>query len=332
MRRSGMTLVELVVVLVILAVLTTIAVSMTDGVLDQSRFDATRTTLDNIQTAIVGPTTARDSTASFVSDMGGPPAGLGDLLTSTATPFTVVQQSLNKISSIPALTASVGSDLSNSPGTIYLGSGWRGPYLTVPSGALTTTGGTTTTVNDSWGQPFIFSSNLNKATTPTADATGSIVISSSGKPLTADAPTSPFNPGISTTIPATSVYARLSVSLANTNLQSMGPEFLLGGTTQLVTPQTTNIVVCCSSGTTTLAAQASGNLTTAGATGSSYTFTFQNVPCGNIAIFAYQVNKNTSGNTIGLTADKTNFPTTVSSIQYLRITGDTSKTIYLDLY
>ena len=66
-KRSGMTLVELLVVLAILALLTTVAVTSTDVVLSQGRYDATKGTLTNIQEAVLGPPNARQADGTLVS-------------------------------------------------------------------------------------------------------------------------------------------------------------------------------------------------------------------------------------------------------------------------
>jgi len=74
-RRRGLTLVELVVVLFILALTTTIAVRMTSSLEDQARFEATQRGLKEIDEAVVGAQGVRqpDGTISvqgFVADMG----------------------------------------------------------------------------------------------------------------------------------------------------------------------------------------------------------------------------------------------------------------------
>ena len=44
LQRRGLTLVELLVVLTILAIMTTVAITLTDGLVDQGRYDATQRT------------------------------------------------------------------------------------------------------------------------------------------------------------------------------------------------------------------------------------------------------------------------------------------------
>ena len=63
----GMTLVELLVVLAILAIMTTVAVTSSDVFLSQGRYDATIRTLTDIQEAVLGPPNARQSDGTLVS-------------------------------------------------------------------------------------------------------------------------------------------------------------------------------------------------------------------------------------------------------------------------
>ena len=77
-QRSGMTLVELLVVLAILALLTTVAVTSSDVVLSQGRYEATKRTLTDIQEAVLGPPNARQADGTlismgFVADVGRSP-------------------------------------------------------------------------------------------------------------------------------------------------------------------------------------------------------------------------------------------------------------------
>src|SRR5437868_6644515 len=75
MKRSGFTLVELLVVLAILVALTTVAITSLGGAQDQGRYDATQRTMQAVEDAVIGPANERDSDGSplntgFVADMG----------------------------------------------------------------------------------------------------------------------------------------------------------------------------------------------------------------------------------------------------------------------
>jgi prepilin-type N-terminal cleavage/methylation domain-containing protein len=153
-RRPGLTLLELLIVLVILAIMTTIAVQSTDMLLDQSRYDATRQTLQNIQNAIVGPAgqiqpNGSPQISGFVPDMGRLPNVLADPITGNpslrelwdGSVFTLAQSYANQpvpggVTLTPTLSI-----------TMSLPCGWRGPYLRLP-------GGSNGRLVDGWGNPF----------------------------------------------------------------------------------------------------------------------------------------------------------------------------------
>jgi prepilin-type N-terminal cleavage/methylation domain-containing protein len=130
--RHALTLMELLIVLTILAVLTTMAVQLTEGVIDQGRFDASRNGLEEIRDAVIGPADAEAGPGSggFVADMGRPPATLGELITGT---YSYALQALD----------TDGDSILDG----QLASGWRGPYLRLPAGR--------SALMDGWGNPFL---------------------------------------------------------------------------------------------------------------------------------------------------------------------------------
>lgn len=130
-RRSGFTLLELLVVLVILAAVTSLAFRSLDKVQDQQRYDASRTLLKELDQAVLGD----EETAGFVSDMG-------------RLPQTVLQggeltlAELWQLGSLPAYD--VRSHALDPE--VLVPTGWRGPYLTLPLDAAN--------VYDGWGNPM----------------------------------------------------------------------------------------------------------------------------------------------------------------------------------
>ncbi len=119
----GLTLVELVVVLLILTVLATVAVQMVEPQVDQARYDATRKTLENIRAAVIGDPDSRapDGTplvSGFVADMGRPPLAIDELFVQGA---------------LPPL------DFQSPPGDpdLKMAAGWNGPYLRLPMAGAT---------------------------------------------------------------------------------------------------------------------------------------------------------------------------------------------------
>jgi prepilin-type N-terminal cleavage/methylation domain-containing protein len=154
----GLTLLELVMVLAILAVLTAVAVQSLEGMADQTRFEATQRTLELIRTAIVSENTANTPVTGFVADMGRLPSSLEELLVP------------------PADAAPFGLHNAPAPFTnIRVPGGWRGPYLRLPVGSQALG---VNLPRDGWGNPLTFVS----------DSAGSCTISS------AAAPRSPTNP------------------------------------------------------------------------------------------------------------------------------------------
>lgn len=132
-RSSGLTLVELLVVLTILAILTTVAVVSTETVLQQGRFEATQRTLQAIEEAVLGPGVYRSedgtlTTSGFVADMGRLPTELSELWQHPAD--------------LPGFDFFPAEDDPD----VSLPYGWRGPYLRLPAGAEE--------LLDGWGNPF----------------------------------------------------------------------------------------------------------------------------------------------------------------------------------
>lgn len=134
-RRHGMTLVELLLVVFILAALAASASSMVEGAHDQARYDDTRTRISLIRRAIVGPDDPIIPTSGFVADMGRDPVSISELLENPNDPAGLY--------SVDALTG--------------VGSGWRGPYLRASprftNGAIE--------FPDGWGTPDQFANDPN---------------------------------------------------------------------------------------------------------------------------------------------------------------------------
>src|SRR5262245_22941361 len=124
-QRCGLTLLELVIVLAILAVLSLVAIVATESTVDQARYDVTLKTLDNFQTAVLGPINQRDSNgdiivSGFLADNGTLPRAASN---SPATALAELYHTL-KPNRLVAFQAWPTSDPE-----IKLFSGWRGPYL-----------------------------------------------------------------------------------------------------------------------------------------------------------------------------------------------------------
>lgn len=177
-RPAGFTLLELVVVLAILAILTGMAVASFTAVEDQTRFDATTRLVEDVEISILGERSLRNANNQplingFVADMGRLPKALNrngilqpaELWSAVLTesplvvlePFQLRVADSTNISSaykISPIDTSAGiqtlteitapSDILNVVDSkVFLGSGWRGPYLHLGPGKET--------LLDSWG-------------------------------------------------------------------------------------------------------------------------------------------------------------------------------------
>ncbi|MFO0802143.1 MAG: prepilin-type N-terminal cleavage/methylation domain-containing protein [Gemmataceae bacterium] len=141
MTRPGLTLIELVVVLAILATLTLVAVVSTEGVVEQGRFDVTQRALQNIDEAVLGPAGQPDA-PSFIADVGRLPQAWIDPTDATnEIQPGELWANVNGIRAFGPATDSVDTEVS-------LLVGWRGPYLRLPPGQ--------TRLRDGWGRPFAF--------------------------------------------------------------------------------------------------------------------------------------------------------------------------------
>jgi prepilin-type N-terminal cleavage/methylation domain-containing protein len=150
LHQSGLTLLELLVVLTILVALSTVAITSTSGVADQARYEATQHTLENIRDAVIGPANLRDTDGSllytgFVADTGRLPKAVAEVVDggTVLTLAELVQQpaGIAAYQVLPAITSNCtpsteadATDLNIKADTVRLGVGWRGPYLRLPLG------------------------------------------------------------------------------------------------------------------------------------------------------------------------------------------------------
>ncbi|MEM6470308.1 MAG: hypothetical protein AAF802_12200 [Planctomycetota bacterium] len=166
--RCGLTLLELVIVLVVLTALTGIAVQSLEPLADQSRYEATQLTLQNAEQAIL----SRDilngqlSFSGFVADIGRLPFAreidiAGDVTLELAA-RELWTNDLNGDSAADIVNYSFASyddpftDSTVRGGDINIpvAAGWRGPYLLFPPGSAE--------LKDGYGQGIqFFSPELN---------------------------------------------------------------------------------------------------------------------------------------------------------------------------
>lgn len=145
-RQQGLTLLELIVVLLILITLSTVAVRATSGLKDQVRWEQTRDRYQAIKNAIIGDPdlviNGQPDINGFVADMGRLPRNIHELLEED---FCFTDRTLDVGTCAPA-------DWRNQtnrtpPSATSLGYGWNGPYLDTITQAKEAD-----SITDGWGR------------------------------------------------------------------------------------------------------------------------------------------------------------------------------------
>ncbi|MDX1928676.1 MAG: hypothetical protein SFV81_19260 [Pirellulaceae bacterium] len=126
LSRLALTLLELVVVLGILAVLSTVAVRSLEPIADQARYEMTQTVLNDVRLATLG---SGEADSCFLRDTGVLPGDVDDL-------------SIRPAALIAHAVQSFDSD-QDAVNDVTLSSGWNGPYLQLGAGL--------SEVLDGWG-------------------------------------------------------------------------------------------------------------------------------------------------------------------------------------
>ncbi len=138
--RQGVTLVELLVVMVILVTLAGLAVVSLEGSVAQSRYDGTARVFADLERAILDEPAARQpdgsrSYAGFLADMGRLP-----VVADSAAPCAELWTQPPGVLAFALRSPPAPDD------DIALPCGWRGPYVTLPFGAES--------LADGWGRGF----------------------------------------------------------------------------------------------------------------------------------------------------------------------------------
>lgn len=153
-QQGALTLLELLLVLSILAILTTIVTRTISGVADQSRYESTQRTLTQMRLAVLGDSHDRQPdgqrlVTGFIADLGRPPQL--SLVTNTEGTFIAVSELWQRPTSMLPY-ALRGATLANVTAPdevdaeVYIPCGWRGPYLEFPPGE--------SFLRDGWGTPL----------------------------------------------------------------------------------------------------------------------------------------------------------------------------------
>ena len=153
-RRSGFTLLELVIVLGILALLTHIAMRETARTIDDVRVRLAAKQLDEVQAAVCGTRFERDADGAtvrtgFVADMGRLPVATLDDATGRLTLSELWARPAEcgeyAVRQAVAANLAPGHTAADIDADVYVPCGWRGPYVSFANAE--------SRLRDAWGNP-----------------------------------------------------------------------------------------------------------------------------------------------------------------------------------
>lgn len=171
--RKGLTLLELVVVLGILALLAGVAVQSLDPIANQSRYESSQSMINSIRSATIGDPNSKNANgqkiiSGYVADTALLPSSLTDLL---QKPNAIIAYGTDSFDS--------DRDLTND---VTLARGWNGPYFQLGAGR--------TSILDGWGNSLTLQNN-----------SGTLTIASLGSDNDSVAPEDGYQADISVDIP-----------------------------------------------------------------------------------------------------------------------------------
>ena len=175
-RQHGLTLLELLVVLLILAALGTVTLTQTTSLTDEARYEQTVRTLEQLQDAVIGrqPYANEDPTAvppGFVADIGRLPLAGNNLNLSELWDRSAAAVDPDDPDTyLPEFALQTLTGLDDD---LEMASGWRGPYMRRPIGS--------SELNDGWGQPFGLEDEFEAAVDALGDPIARIGSAGSGQ-------------------------------------------------------------------------------------------------------------------------------------------------------
>ncbi len=134
---AGLTLLELLVVLTILVVLSTVVFTTSSGMINKTRDEMTKRVMSDIREAVIGPSDYRDPDGvpvafGFLNDLGRPPKAAVDSVAGGQI-FTLRElwQNVHATAIYEARRATAANvdDPAQEDPDVILATGWRGPYL-----------------------------------------------------------------------------------------------------------------------------------------------------------------------------------------------------------
>ncbi|MFH1998264.1 MAG: prepilin-type N-terminal cleavage/methylation domain-containing protein [Planctomycetota bacterium] len=136
-KKKGFTLVELVVVLAILAILTSMALTATSGMVDQTRYEETLHLFQKIENAIFGNTQSDGPAFGFLNDIGS---------------FPIINETCNELFYQQGIPDFAFHD------TAQIYTGWNGHYLMFPENEF----GSVMNIKDGWGNDILFTNDISE--------------------------------------------------------------------------------------------------------------------------------------------------------------------------
>jgi prepilin-type N-terminal cleavage/methylation domain-containing protein len=133
MRNKGFTLIELMMVLTIMAVVSTVLLKSMSGLQDQSRYDQTVERVNQIKKAIVNTQTINGVTVvtGFVADMGRLPNNLRELVDNSLASNPLWANGICSASTYTTQISCTTNGASWTPYNANLNVGWNGPYIQI---------------------------------------------------------------------------------------------------------------------------------------------------------------------------------------------------------
>lgn len=249
--QNGLTLLEMVVVVAILAAVTTLAIRATSNLMNESRYEVTTQTLNSFRTAIIGqPATSGSGAApqisSFAADLGRMPRAvidasgtyltLAEFFSANGNPEFAFYSATETNTALVWDTSVQGSIALNrgiTANLLQVPCGWRGPYLyaspdqqSLADGwgkSIRSSIGTTNSLVQFW--QYVTNAGLpttafSVATVSRAEIAGVAVSPGAANGLTVNAADDPYLAPVYATVNLNEVRAQVVVQLNITGLST----------------------------------------------------------------------------------------------------------------
>ena len=150
--HSGFTLIEILMVLMLIAIMSTLGIELIADSTNEAKFEETLSRMRQVQNAMIGDPNIREAgirtSFGFLGDIGAIPTAAQGIAALTAQPAPALP--------VYAINA-----------TVRFGFGWNGPYLSQSSTGLDYT-------QDGWGRTYTYSPAANPPTFVSLGADGAV--------------------------------------------------------------------------------------------------------------------------------------------------------------